>query len=165
MRSALFAYTVSSGNFLPFRDSLSVRNYLSSLLNNREEHSSQRNVLTDFSNSVHLSVPELCVVRQTSMVNLIEAFCGLSFVCARKWMAGMLTDDRFLGVMSMELYQPVMWCWVRQSWYNSHICVKSLCCVSHHANILNCIFNLVARCWWVVSLTHLLYSRGETHKC
>jgi len=35
-------YTVSSGNFLPFRDNLLVQNYLSSLLNNQEEHSSQR---------------------------------------------------------------------------------------------------------------------------
>jgi hypothetical protein len=69
-------YTASSGNFLPFQDNLSVQNYLSSLLNNQEEHSSQKKVLTNFSNSVHLSVSELYVVRQTGMVKLIEAFCG-----------------------------------------------------------------------------------------
>jgi NRPS condensation-like uncharacterized protein len=75
-RAFLGYYTASSGNFLPFQDNLSLRNYLSSLLNNREEHSSQKNVLTNFSTSIHLSVPELYVVRQTGMVKLIEAFYG-----------------------------------------------------------------------------------------
>jgi len=77
-------YTASSGNFLPFRDNVTVRNYLSSLLNNREEHSSQKSVLTNFSISVHLSVPELYVVRQTGHVKLIEAFLAFNCVFARK---------------------------------------------------------------------------------
>lgn len=119
-----------------------LQNYYSSLHNNQEEHSTHKNVLTNFSNSIHLSVPELYVVRDRHG-KARRSILWLLILCVPggEWLECLQMTD-FLG-----RYTSLSCGAELDSHDIIHTYVLSPCAlVSHHENILNCNFNLVTRC-------------------